>query len=140
MAGEEAVGPVEVLARDQQIAAPAFDESPAAILAHRVSQGGAEIAADGAGRGRGDQAEIAERNQVSRKWHDDFRGQRNAGGFDCHHQHDAAKPEGRDRRDNEGGKRANNSLEQALSFGWAGWYSPLRPGSKWNGSLSAGVR
>jgi len=77
----------------------------------------ADIAADGARRRRGPEAEMAGGGEIARKGHDDLGGKRDAGGFDRHHQRHAEKARCGDRGDDETREHCDDVVKQSVLSG-----------------------
>jgi len=110
---EEPVRPVEIAPAHQHISAPSVDERPAAVISGRVSDGGTDIAAERARCRDPKEIETSGEGQVSRKRHDDFGRQRNAGRFNRHQEDDPAISQGRDHGGDNTGKRRDDGVEHA---------------------------
>src|SRR6266568_6080315 len=95
-AGEEAVSPVQFAATDEDPAAVALDQSTPTKAADFVRDQRAYVAADCARSPNPEQLHGAFEHQVSGEWHDEFGGQRNAGRFNAHQDHNAAVAADRD--------------------------------------------
>src|SRR5579859_1801002 len=91
-AREEAVGPVELAAAHQDPATVALDKRASTVGSDLVRQQRSYIASDRAYGRYPEQLERALIYEVSGEGHDEFGGQRDAGGLDRHQDHDSGIP------------------------------------------------
>ena len=96
-----AIGKIEVVTRDQNIAAVLFKQRPAATHTHPVREERTEHTAKSARHRDDPQIELSRVNQITGERHDYFRRQRNARRFNRHKQDDAAVTKRRDGCDYE---------------------------------------
>jgi len=97
----------------EDVFAEALDERASAVGSDLIGDDGAEVAADGSkGCDHGERAEAAGIYEVSGERHDDFRRERDAGGFDAHENGDAGIAERRDDGLDESGEYEKNLFDQ----------------------------
>ncbi len=119
---EEPISSLQILERDQDILAIAFDERPASPHSGIVSYNRAPDAAQSPGQPDQPQVEDAGRDQKARERHDYFRRQRNAGALDSHQEDHTRVAHGRDCRNDPCGQNFNNACNHSPTVFRAGIY------------------
>lgn len=104
VAGEEALGEIEIVRGEQDVSAEAFDHGAAAARTDPVGRDGAKIGGEGTDGGKEDELHLSGGERETCDRHDDLGGEGDAGGLDRHEQQDAPVTGAGDEAHKEGDK------------------------------------